>query len=248
MAISYGVLQQGYLILVNAAIIFWALVFPFHYRKLIVTGRTRYVHIAVVITALFLPLPFALVHLKDGFIGAANPVNACVGRNSNFNYYFFTLPQSILLCAATILLLLVGREIFKVANKSRKCFAHGHSGTPKCGHFPYYNNSVFCLPIYIFLVKDENLFFSALAELVSGDSFHGNACEVSLCLFSLQWQRLRVTKFITLKIFFSFTADFVVEEKCTACWWSKSWAQDIFNPHIYPDSWSNGAGYLLIRH
>ena len=111
---SYGVLQLGYLVVVNAAVIVWGLLVPFHYRKAKALGRTHYIHIAIIISALLLPLPLSLAHLKDGFIGLESPVTVCVGRNSDLSYYSFALPVSILFCTGTVLLVLVGREIFKV--------------------------------------------------------------------------------------------------------------------------------------
>ena len=111
---SYCVIQQPFLALANAAITFWALAFPFHYRRVKISGRKCHIHIAIVITALLLPLPFALAHLKHGFVGEEYPIPLCLGRNSDFNYYFFILPQSMMICATTVLLVLVASILFKV--------------------------------------------------------------------------------------------------------------------------------------
>jgi hypothetical protein len=100
--------------MVNAGLIFWGLTFPFHYRKTKDAGRTRHIHIVIALTSLILPLPFALVHLKDGFASADYPTTSCIGRSSDFNYYFFTLPESVMLCITAVLLVFVFRKVLKV--------------------------------------------------------------------------------------------------------------------------------------
>ena len=110
-------MQLTYLALLNVAIIFWSLAFPFHFRKIRVAGMTR-IHIAIVVTALLLPLPLTLVHLKDGFVGIQQPTTLCFGRDTDSIYYFFTLPESVMLSATNILLILVFWKIFKVYSKT----------------------------------------------------------------------------------------------------------------------------------
>jgi hypothetical protein len=111
---SYVAMQLPFLVLVNSVVIFWGLAFPFSYRKQVMTGETWRVHLAIVLTALILPLPFAGVHLKDGFVGVEYPTTVCLGRNIDINYISFILPQSIMICISTILLILIFWTIFKV--------------------------------------------------------------------------------------------------------------------------------------
>lgn len=98
----------------NTAVIFWGLALPFKYRTMMRTGQMLYVHITILLIGFLLPLPFALPQLKKGFVGVEFPTPVCVGRDIDFSYYLFILPQSIMICASVILLVLVFRIIFKV--------------------------------------------------------------------------------------------------------------------------------------
>ena len=94
--------------------LFWAVVFPFNYRQLRISGRIRYAHIISVVLAVVVPLPAALVHLKDGHIAFITPALLCQGRNRDYTYYTLVLPLSIIMCITSCLLVVIIWTIFKV--------------------------------------------------------------------------------------------------------------------------------------
>ena len=100
--------------MLHAIFLYWAIGFPFSYRKFRLKNRVRSAHILCVIFALILPLPGALVHLKDGYVYPTTPVYACLGRNFELTYYTLIVPVSIALCTTACLLVLVFWKIFKV--------------------------------------------------------------------------------------------------------------------------------------
>ena len=94
--------------------LFWAVVFPFNYRQLRISGRIRYAHIISVVLAVIIPLPAALVHLKDGHIAYHTPTLLCQSRNRDYTYYTLVLPVSIIMCITSCLLVVIIWTIFKV--------------------------------------------------------------------------------------------------------------------------------------
>ena len=94
--------------------LFWAVVFPFNYRQLRISGRIHYAHITSIVLAVVVPLPAALVHLKDGHIAFYTPTLFCQGRNRDYTYYTFILPVSIIMCITSCLLVVIIWTIFKV--------------------------------------------------------------------------------------------------------------------------------------
>ena len=113
--IAYGLLQSGMWGVLHSVFLFWAVVFPFSYRQLRISGRIRYAHIISVVLAVVIPFPFPLIHLIDGYLLTFTfPVLLCVCRNPDHTYYTITLPISILLCITSCLLVLILWAIFKV--------------------------------------------------------------------------------------------------------------------------------------
>lgn len=88
--------------------------YPFNYRMFKLSGRIRYAHISSVILAVVVPLPAALVHLKGGYVITASPTLVCAGRNTDYNYYTFILPLSIILTITMCLLVLIFWTVLKV--------------------------------------------------------------------------------------------------------------------------------------
>ena len=101
----------------HTVFLFWAVVFPFNYRQLRISGRMRYAHIISVVLAVVIPLPAALVHLKDGHIARYTPTLLCPGRNEDYTYYTLILPVSIVVCIASCLLVVITWTIFKVDDR-----------------------------------------------------------------------------------------------------------------------------------
>ena len=93
---------------------FWSVAYPFGFRQLKVSGKIRYAHIASIVAALLIPLPSAFVHLSGGNLYITSSVLPCMGRNTDYIYYTFILPMSILEVGGMILLVLIIWTIFKV--------------------------------------------------------------------------------------------------------------------------------------
>ena len=108
-------------IFLHSIFLFWAVVFPFNYRQLRISRRIRYAHIISVVLAVVVPLPAALVHLKDGHIAYYTPTILCQGRNRDYAYYTFVLPVSIIMCITSCLLVVIIWTIFKVIYQSVSC-------------------------------------------------------------------------------------------------------------------------------
>ena len=125
MIFSYGLQQITMWGGLHATFLFWAVVFPFSYRQLKLSGRMRYAHIISVILAVVVPIPAALVHLLiDGYSASFSPTITCNGRNQDVTYYTFILPSSIIMCVITCLLVAIVWTIFKV-----QCYKSHKLGT-----------------------------------------------------------------------------------------------------------------------
>ena len=110
----YGMEQIFLWVLLHTVFLFWAVVFPFSYRSLKISGRIRYAHIFCVVLAVVIPLPAALIHLKDGHNSIYTPTLVCAGRNADYTYYTFVLPVSIIQCVISCLLVGIIWTIFNV--------------------------------------------------------------------------------------------------------------------------------------
>ena len=117
----YSLEQICILAVLNVVFLYWSVAFPISYRLFKISGRVLYVHITCVVSAVVIPIPGGLIHLKDDFIFLANPAIACVGRNPDYNFYLFILPISIALAMTSCLLVLSIWTIFKVDYCIRPC-------------------------------------------------------------------------------------------------------------------------------
>ena len=102
------------LALLHAFFLNWAVRFPLSYRQLRMSVRIRYAHVISVVLAVVLPLIGPSILLSEGFITAASPTLACVGRDLDTNYYAIILPVSILVGMTSYLLVFLFWTIFKV--------------------------------------------------------------------------------------------------------------------------------------
>ena len=106
---------------IHAGFVFWGLKYPFNYRMFKISGKIRYAHIISVLLAVVLPLPGALVHLKGGYVITASPSLVCAGRNTDYTYFAFTLPLSVLLVITTCLIALILWTVLKVSYRAEGC-------------------------------------------------------------------------------------------------------------------------------
>ena len=111
---TYCLAQVGYWMAFHAIGLCWAVVFPFHFRKIKMEEKLKYFHIATVLIALFFPTLPALINLHDGYIMADTPTTICIGRNVNVLFFAFVLPASVLLAVATSALVIMFWKILKV--------------------------------------------------------------------------------------------------------------------------------------
>ena len=77
-------------------ILFWGIVFPFHARNFEIRGYFRYIHIAMVLAAVVVPLESVGVILGTGGLTIPRfPAVACFARKTDASYFAFVLPLSI---------------------------------------------------------------------------------------------------------------------------------------------------------
>ena len=98
----------------QAVFMFWSVAHPFSFRQLKITGNIRYAHIISILLALLIPLPSAFTQLAGGSVFVTSLVLPCLGLNTNYIYYTFILPISLLLIGDAILLVLIVWILFKV--------------------------------------------------------------------------------------------------------------------------------------
>ena len=80
----------------HVAVLFGKIVFPFHARRFQTRGYFRYIHIAMVIAAIVLPLESVGVILGTGGLTIPRfPPVACFARETDASYFAFVLPISI---------------------------------------------------------------------------------------------------------------------------------------------------------
>ena len=121
-------------IMLHASFLFWGVAFPFHYRQMKVSKRLKYAHVISVVLAVIIPLPGALVPLKDGFVVTSYPALACAVRNTDVTFYTLIVPLSIFLAITAILLVFMFWKIFKVQARSQ-----GGGGCSGCTYTPLWN-------------------------------------------------------------------------------------------------------------
>ena len=99
----------------HVASIFWKLQFPLHARKLQKGQNLKYIHVAVVIAGLLIPLPGVIATtLTDGYTITRFPPILCGTRNSDAGYYSVFLIMNILLAVGISMLIIMFWIVHKV--------------------------------------------------------------------------------------------------------------------------------------
>jgi len=94
--------------------VFWAVMFPFHKRKLDAAGRTKYLNFTMILLGLILPcVPVAVIFGTGGFV-AIHASFPCIGRDRRATVYSFALAESVLIATGISLLIIMFRKIIKV--------------------------------------------------------------------------------------------------------------------------------------
>ncbi len=102
--------------------VFWTIRFPFHYRSYQNTRRIKYIHVALILAGLILPgVPVIVTLATHKFTLTMHPSQVCLIDNLDIYFYSFFLPLSILLSAATSLLIAVFYEMHKVRYTVQAC-------------------------------------------------------------------------------------------------------------------------------
>ena len=105
---SYGTLVQALFWFFHIIILFWGIKFPFHAKRFETRGYLKYVHIAMVVLAIFLPCGYiAAVAATGGATIARFPPLFCFARNVDAYFYSLVVPICIIDGAATSLLLVI---------------------------------------------------------------------------------------------------------------------------------------------
>lgn len=112
---TYGLSQLGLFVLFHAIGLCWGVAFPFHLRRIKAEEKLKYIHIATVLIALFLPLVPALLHLDRGYGVANTPTTVCLGRSVDVSFYSFILPLSIISAVATAIFIVMLWMFVKVS-------------------------------------------------------------------------------------------------------------------------------------
>jgi hypothetical protein len=104
---------MSYSMLFYTFFLFWATVFPFHYREAKSNGRVKRVFIAALVTIFIVPL-MPLILLKEGYFASFYLFNVCAPRSRSYFYAIVTLPLSLLVWITSSLLAFIMWKIFKV--------------------------------------------------------------------------------------------------------------------------------------
>ena len=139
MLISYVLLQLALWWLFHATAIFWKLQFPFHARSFENSGKLKYIHIACILTGLFVPLVSLVASMADfavelnsnvelqsrnvSFISGGlgyglirSPPILCSATDRNTLYYSNVFPINIMVMVGMTELILVFRIVHKVSS------------------------------------------------------------------------------------------------------------------------------------
>ena len=112
---NYCLMQFSLWAAIQALFTFWSVVYPFGFRQLKLSGRIRYAHIISIVLAVVIPLPAAVIHLGgDGVMNITSSVIPCLGNNTDYTFYSFILPVSIIMIFTMCSLLFIIWTLFKV--------------------------------------------------------------------------------------------------------------------------------------
>ena len=95
--------------------LFWKIKFPLHAKTAESAHLIRYVHLAMVVLGLILPLvPVIATLATSGFELYRFPAILCIGTNGNASFYALVLPIMLLLQVGVTLLVVIFYTIHKV--------------------------------------------------------------------------------------------------------------------------------------
>ena len=100
----------------HISILLWGTVFPFRARSYETRGYFRYIHIAMVVAAVVVPLESVGVILGTGGLTIPRfPPVACFARDTDATYFAFVLPVSIMNATGVSMIVIIFRAIIMKA-------------------------------------------------------------------------------------------------------------------------------------
>lgn len=99
--------------------VFWAIIRPFHVKRLNSWKMNRYLHLALFLVALILPVAPVLIIMfaasqKGGFTMTRTPPILCAGYDLHTNFWAFIFPTSLVLAVGVTLMVFILRIVIKV--------------------------------------------------------------------------------------------------------------------------------------
>lgn len=115
--VLYYISGQAHLLwLFHIASIFWGVQFPFHHRKITKAGYVKYVHLAMVLTAVLLPVILAGVPFATGGYALPRfPPGSCHAEDTDTIYSVFMLPTAIIMPTGCTMMVFVLRAVVTYA-------------------------------------------------------------------------------------------------------------------------------------
>ena len=116
MVFTYVVLQLSFWWLVHVVSFSWGVLFPFHFKRAVNSGHTKYILMIVLPTGLILPcLTFITALVESIYYREPGLPPFCYPFGLDVAYYTLALPVSIMLTIVVLLTSVVLMKIVKVS-------------------------------------------------------------------------------------------------------------------------------------
>ena len=111
----YSLLQLALWWIFHIALLLWKIQFHFHARSFKVNHQIKYIHIAMIVTALTVPVAPVLATVTNGGYALPRfPPILCMGRSPNTAFYSLVLPIIVLMQCGITMLIYIFWNIHKV--------------------------------------------------------------------------------------------------------------------------------------
>ena len=113
----YGTMNHTLWWFIHVSCVFWKVVFPIHARSY--QSKYTYIHIALVIAGLAIPIPSVIAGFATGgYVNQAFPPQICTVENPDAQYYSLWLFINLLLIAGITMLIIICWKVHKVKKLS----------------------------------------------------------------------------------------------------------------------------------
>lgn len=93
----------------------WKIRFPLHARSFETSHRVKYIHAAVIVSALLVPwIPVIATFATGGFTNTSFPPILCTGEDADASFYSLVVPLIVLLQVGVTLLIILFWTLHKV--------------------------------------------------------------------------------------------------------------------------------------